>query len=255
VVFTALIALGTGLLFGLFPLLHSTRPDLITGIRAGAGQIAGGARVATRFRSTLVTAQIALSMALLVTAGLFIKSLGNVSRIDLGIRTDHLLAFTLAPELNGYAPSRSAVFFRSAEDVLRALPGVTAVTASRVPTLAGSNWGSSVSVEGFEKTPDTDADSRYNQVGAGYFHTMGIPLLAGRDFTAGDIAGGPKVAIVYEAFAKKFGLVRNPVGKHMSEGGKDLDIEIDWCAIPTVRKVRCPRSLRCPTRRTRRWAS
>ena len=226
VVFTALVALGTGLLFGIFPALHNTRADLITSIRANAGQIAGGGRVAARFRASLVTAQIALSMALLVSAGLFIKSLVNVSRVDLGLRTDHVLTFALAPELNGYTPARSAVFFRRAEEELRAVPGVREVTAARVPALSGDNWGNDVSVEGFKKDADTDANSRFNEVGANYFHTMGVPLLAGRDFTASDIAGGPKVAIVNETFARKFGLGRQAVGRHMSQGGKELDIEI-----------------------------
>jgi predicted permease len=225
VLFSALIAIVTGLLFGLFPALHSTRPDLITSIRANAGQIAG-ARVATRFRASLVTAQIALSMALLISAGLFIKSLVNVSRVDLGLQIDHVLTFSISPELNGYTPGRSALLFRRAEEELRALPGVTEVSAARVPALAGNNWGNDVSVEGFKKDADTDANSRYNQVGAGYFHAMGVPLLAGRDFTPSDLMGGPKVAIVNETFAKKFGLGKAAVGKHMSQGGSDLDIEI-----------------------------
>jgi predicted permease len=224
--FTALLALGTGLLFGMFPALHNTRPDLITSIRANAGQIAGGARVATRFRSSLVTAQIALSMALLISAGLFIKSLFNVSRVDLGLKIDHVVTFAIAPELNGYTPKRSAVLFQRAEEELRALPGVTAVSPALVQTLAGNNWGNDVSVEGFKKDADTDANSRFNEVGAGYFHTLGVPLLAGREFTASDVAGRPKVAIVNETFAKKFGLGRAAVGKHMSQGGKELDIEI-----------------------------
>jgi predicted permease len=224
-VFTGLLALGTGLLFGMFPALHNTRSDLITSIRANAGQLAG-ARVATRFRSSLVTAQIGLSMALLISAGLFLKSLLNVSREELGLKIDHVVTFGIAPELSGYPPRRSALLFQRAEQELRALPGVTAVAPALVQTLAGNNWGNDVSVEGFKKDADTDANSRFNEVGAGYFHTMGIPLLAGREFTPSDVAGRPKVAIVNETFAKKFGLGRGAVGKHMSQGGRDLDIEI-----------------------------
>ena len=82
-----------------------------------------------------------------------------------------------------------------------------------MPLLAGSNWGNNVSVEGFDAGPDTDTNSRYNEVLPGYFSTLGIPLLAGREITASDGLGAPKVAIVNEAFAKKFNLGANPVGR------------------------------------------
>jgi len=224
--FAAAMSIGTGLLFGMFPALHSTRPDLITTIRANTGQ-PSGARAAARFRTSLVTAQIALSMALLISAGLFIKSLVNVSRVDLGIKIDNLVVFGISPELNGYSRERSRTFFARVEEELAAIPGVTGVSASLIPVLANSNWGSDVNVQGFKKEPDTDANARYNEVGAGYFRTLGIPLLAGREFTDADNLGSPKVAIVNEAFAKKFGLGRDAVGKRMGSGDKDeLDMEI-----------------------------
>ena len=103
---------------------------------------------------------------------------------------------------------------------------MTAVSADRVGVLAGNNWGNDVSVEGFKKGPDTDANSSFNQVGPSFFHTLGIPLLAGREFTTADAVGAPKVAVVNEAFAKKFGLGRAAVGKRMSLGGDQLDVEI-----------------------------
>ena len=224
--FAAGLSLGTGLLFGIFPALHSTRSDLISSIRASAGQ-PSGARAAARFRTSLVTAQIALSMALLISAGLFIRSLGNVSRVDLGLQVENVITFGLSPELNGYEPARSRAFFQRVEEELAAIPGVTGVSASLVPLLAGSNWGSDVSVEGFVREPDTDANARYNEVGPGYFRTLGIPLLAGREFTPSDVAGAPKVAIVNETFAKKFNLGREALGKRMSTGrNEELDIEI-----------------------------
>ncbi len=226
VLFTAALSIGTGLLFGMFPALHSTRSDLVTTIRANAGQL-HGARSASRFRTSLVTAQIALSMALLTSAGLFIRSLMNVSRVDLGVRIDHLLTFAISPELNGYTPARSAVLFRRAAEELGAIPGVSGVATALVPLIAGDNWGSDVAVEGFQRGPDIDANSRFNEVGPGYFRTLGVPLLAGREFTTADGAGSARVAIVNETFAKKFHLGRNAVGKHMSNSGsKTLDMEI-----------------------------
>ena len=156
VVFTAVMAVGTGLLFGLFPALHSTRSDLVTTIRSSAGNLSS-ARSATRFRTSLVTAQIALSMALLISAGLFIRSLANVSRVDLGIKIDRVVTFAISPSLNGYQPARSAALFNRTVEELQALPGVSAVTSARVAVLTGDNWGSSASVEGFKKTRDTVA--------------------------------------------------------------------------------------------------
>jgi predicted permease len=224
--FAAAMSVGTGLLFGMFPALHSTRPDLVTSIRANAGQISG-ARTAARFRSTLVTVQIALSMALLICAGLFIRSLMNVSNVDLGLKVDNVVTFSIAPSLSGYENERSRILFRRVEEELAALPGVTGVTSSLVPLLAGSNWGNDVHVQGFPEGPDVDNNARFNEVGAGYFRTLGIPMISGKEFSASEASGEERVAIVNEAFAKKFGLGQDAVGKFMSNRSKDsLNLQI-----------------------------
>ena len=226
-VFAAALALATGFLFGLFPALHSTRPDLITSIRAGAGQIAGG-RVAGRFRTGLAVAQIALSTTLLVSAGLFLKSLVNVSRVDLGIRIDSVATFSVSPLRIGYDTLRAKVLYARIEDELRALPGVTGVASSMVPLLSGDSWGNNVRVQGFECLPDTDCNSRYNAAGPGYFTMIGTSIISGRDFQASDQYGAPKVAVVNLAFAEKFGLGREAVGKFMgrASGNDSLGIQI-----------------------------
>jgi predicted permease len=213
--FAGALAIGTGVLFGLFPALHSTRPDLVSALKGQSGQ-ASGARSASRFRATLATAQIALSMALLVSAGLFTKSLANVSRVDLGLNAENVIMFAVSPELNGYTPERSRQLFERIEDELRALPGVSGVTLATVPLVSGNNWGNNVAVEGFEAGPDTDTNSRFNEIAPAYFSTLGIPLLAGREFTRADTLGASKVAIVNEAFAKKFNLGHDVVGRQMS---------------------------------------
>ncbi|HET9986354.1 MAG TPA: ABC transporter permease [Longimicrobiales bacterium] len=226
VLFAAALSIGTGLLFGLFPAIHSTRPDIVSALKANSRQPSGN-RAAARFRTSLVTAQIALSMALLISAGLFLRSLVNVSRVDLGLKIDHVVAFGISPELNGYRPERSRAFFRRVEEELAATPGVTAVAAAFIPVLSGSNWGTDVHVQGFRSGPDIDSNARFNEVSAGYFRSFGIPLLAGREFTPADGLGAPKVAIVNEAFAKKFNLGRDAVGKWMSTGRDEkLDIQI-----------------------------
>lgn len=225
VVFAGALAVLTGFLFGLFPALHSTRADLISAIRAGAGGIAGGG-AAGRFRTGLAVAQIALSTTLLISAGLFLKSLANVSRIDLGIRIDSVATFSVAPLRVGYDTLRAKVLYARIDEELRALPGVTGVTSSMVPLLAGDSWGNDVRVQGFECLPDTDCNSRYTAVGAGYFTMIGVPLLSGRDFASYDQYEGARVAVVNLAFAEKFKLGRDAVGKYMGRASSDDSMRI-----------------------------
>ena len=233
--FAGALALATGLVFGMFPALHSTRSDLISVIRAGAGQLTGG-RAAARFRASLVTAQITLSMALLVSAGLFLKSLFNVSRVDLGVKVDQFATFRVAPERVGYDSAHAAVYASRVEEELAAIPGATGVTSAEVPLLAGDNWGTDVFVQGFPRGPDVDNGSRFNSIGIGYFGTLGVPLLAGREFERSDSKGSGKVAIVNETFARKFKLGRDAVGKYMTDDtGRDtMDIQIVGL-IPDIR--------------------
>ncbi len=227
IIFAGILSIGTGFLFGMYPALQITRPDLVTILKANSGQPAG-ARSAARFRTSLVTAQIALSMALLVSAGLFVKSLVNVSRVDLGLSPENVVTFAISPELNGYDFDRAKDLFQRSEDELAAIPGVRSVSLSIVPILSGSNWGQDVSVEGFESGPDTDANSRLNKIGPGYFRTLGMPLLAGREFTPSDEGDEPTVAVINEAFARKFGLdPREAVGKGMATNRSgNLDMQI-----------------------------
>jgi predicted permease len=224
--FTAVVALTTGLFFGLYPALHATRPDLVTALKGSSGQPSGN-RSAARFRTVLVTTQIALSVTLLVAAGLFVRSLVNVSRVDLGLQTEDLVTFSIAPMLNGYESEQSLALFERLEDELAAIPGVTQVTGALVPVLSGNRWGTSVNVEGFENGPDIDDNANYNEVAPGFLEVLGIPLLAGREFTRSDVDGTTQVAIVNQAFAEKFGLGDEVVGKWMSQNGDDeLNLQI-----------------------------
>jgi len=133
--FAAALALTTGISLGLFPAWHNTRADLVTTIRSNAGQIVG-ARSAARFRASLVTAQISLATALLIAAGLFMRSLVNVTRVDLGIRVDSVVTFYIAPQRAGYDSVRMPLLYARVEEALGALPGVTGVTSGTVPLLA-----------------------------------------------------------------------------------------------------------------------
>ena len=225
-VVTALLAIGTGLLFGIFPALHSTRLDLDAVLRAGSGKLSG-ARAASRFRTSLATAQIGLSMALLIVAGVFIRSLNKLSRADIGANIEHVTTFAVNPFLSGFTPDRSQALMQRIEEELAGLPGVTSASQASVALLAGNNWNNGVSVQGFAKGPDTDINSSYNEVGPNYFKTIGAALIAGREFSASDTRGAPPVAIVNEAFAKKFNLGKDAVGKFMGNGYTDtLNVQI-----------------------------
>jgi predicted permease len=234
VLFAAMLSIITGIVFGLFPAVHSTRDDLISTIRAGAGQLTGG-KSAARFRASLVTAQIALSMGLLIMSALFLRSLMNVSRVDLGLRVDGIASFEIVPVRAGYDSARSAVLFDRVRQELSALRGVTGTTEAMVPLLAGDNWGNGVRVQGYDCGPDVDCGSRYNEIGSDYFTTFGVQLLAGREFNDADRLGSQRVAIVNEEFARKFKLGRDAVGKFMGDGDDDsLNVQI----VGLVRNVK-----------------
>jgi len=233
--FASALSVATGLLFGLFPAIHSTRPNLVATLKGGAGQ-PSGAKGAARFRVTLATAQIALSMALLVSAGLFTKSLLNISRVDLGVDTEKLVVFGVSPAMNGHSVVRTRQMLATITDRLSAFPGVTGVTTARVRLISGDASMSGFSVQGLVDDPDQGTSAFYNWVGPGFLRTLGIPLRAGREFTAADIDGSPKVAIVNEAFLRLFKIDRNAVGRHLHRAsrGTGWDIEIVGVAADTA---------------------
>jgi predicted permease len=220
--FTAAVTLGAGLIFGMYPALHSTKPDLIIDLKR---QTSSGGKSTARFRNMLASAQIALSLALLATAGLFAKSLFNVSNENLGMKIDNVVTFRISPSLNGYSPQNSLRLFERLEDELAALPGTTSVSSSCIPLFVGDSDKSSVIVEGYKAAPDADVYSLFHKIGPAYFSTLGIPLLSGREFDRADAAGSRKVAIVNEAFIKKFNLGREAIGKHIGNSPRP-DMEI-----------------------------
>jgi predicted permease len=215
----------TVLLVGLYPALYATRHDVMSVLKTGT--TASASRTAARLRTGIATLQVALSTALLIVAGLFARSLLNMSRVDLGIDTESLATFRISPELSGYTAESSAVVFDRVASELLATPGVTGVTMSTVPLLAGVASGTNVTVEGFDTPPETNTGTVYARIGTEYFRTLGIPLIAGREFTEHDRVGSPKVAIINEAFARRFNLESNPIGKRMYLGaGRPPDTEI-----------------------------
>jgi predicted permease len=221
------LSVATALIFGILPAWHATRVRVTTMAKTQTGVTSAG--MAGVLRSGLVASQIALALALLVVAGLFTRSLANIGRIDLGMQVSNLTTFRVSPVLNGYTPERSIAFFQQLEEHVAAIPGVQLVSQSVIPLLDGSDSSANVSVQGFDAPPDADTDANTSAVGPRFFSTLGIPLVAGREFTPADSEVSQHVAIVNEAFARKFNLGRNVVGTRMELGRNSkpkFDIEI-----------------------------
>ncbi|MES2522258.1 MAG: ABC transporter permease [Gemmatimonadota bacterium] len=205
VAFTALVAVITGVLFGVFPALRTTRTNLHEGLKEG-GRAGSADRVGQWVRRTLVVAEVALALTLLVGGGLMVRSFARLSTVDPGFKASNLLTFNLNLPITKY-PSDTArrAFFAEAERKLSTVPGVQgAAVASVLPFSGGWSTGT-FNVEGFQVPPDTPApwgDQR--TVSAGYFETMGAPLIAGRFFDETDRLGGVRVAVVDDEFVKRF---------------------------------------------------
>jgi predicted permease len=219
------VSIATGLLFGLYPSWDAARSSLGVTLKDESGQ-ASSTRGTTRVRKSLVCAQVTISAVLLIPTGLFLKSLVNLMHVDLGIRTENVVGFSISPALNGYKAEQSRALFERVEGELAAIPGVRGVAAAMVPLIAGNNWGNDVQVEGAPRDSNADRNSMFNEIGPGYFGKMGTPLIAGREFTESDNLAAPKVAIVNQQFVKKLLEGRNPIGVRFSGGGGPPDIEI-----------------------------
>ena len=209
--FALALAAATSLIFGLYPSLQASKAQLTSALRDQSGQTTA-TRSTGAFRKGLVILQTAISLLLLISAGLFGKTLLNLTKVDLGIRIDHLLTFGLTPKLSGYSDERTAQLYHDLRERLAALPGVTQRHRARVSAIGGGNSSGNMTVEGFTPKGDGDDESRFNEVGPDYFRTMGIPLVAGREFTDSDRAGAPKVAVVNEAFVRHFIANRPAIG-------------------------------------------
>jgi predicted permease len=222
--FTFSIATFTGVLFGLAPAVQSTRPDVAPSLKDESGSVMGGRG---RLRKVLVATQVAISLLLLIGAGLFIRTLDNLLKVDVGFRTSSLISFSLDPSLNGYTNERAREFSRTLLERLRTMPGVSAAGFALMRLLEGNQWSSSVTIEGHERKGDESTLTWCNAISAGYFHAMGIPMLMGRDFMERDArtvepeAGVEafRVAIVNQSFARRyFGEHGNPIGKRIGFG-------------------------------------
>ena len=218
--FAAFVSLLSGLLFGISPALRAARLDPARTLAGqGRGTVSAGGDV-LRFRQWLVTGQVALTLVLLVVAGLFVDSLRNLARVELGFKPDHVIGFSIDPSASGYTPERTAALARGLTERASTVPGVRSVSAAEVATMTGDDWGSDVTVDGAPPPVPGESDRvRRNGIGPDYFATLGIPLVVGREFAWRDDGAAPKVAIVNEAFVRRYFGTKNPVGASFSFGG------------------------------------
>jgi len=234
--FALALSLATGVVFGLVPALQSTRPDLAPTLKNESGTLLGGA-APFRFRKGLVITQVALSLLLLIGAGLFTRSLMNLRRLNPGFEPQRLITFAVDPALSGYELERRFALFKQIQEEIAAEPGVRAVSMADVPLMTSSDMSHTVSVQGYEAKEGENMNPNFNEVGPGFFATMGIPLVAGRDFDETDRVGSRRVAVVNESFARYFFGDKDAVGRRFVEnrfkGTPDPDTEIVGVAKDT----------------------
>ncbi len=220
--FALALSFLTTILFGLLPALQATRPDLASTLKNEAAAVTLGT-VQMRLRRTLVAAQVALSLLLLIAAGLFTRSFQKLLAVDPGIRAVHLLTFSLNPALHRYSPERVRSFLLDLQRSLEAIPGSTGVSGASFPVLARVGWQNGVAIEGADSGPKLGDQAGWNEALPRFFSTMGIPLLMGREFTERDGPGAPKVVIVNRTFVRKFFPHENPIGHRIGWGAPPYD--------------------------------
>ena len=206
--FTLCAMFLTSFTFGLLPAIRGSRTEIAPTI---SERSVSGATGSLALRRTLVGTQVALSLLLLVGAGLSVRTLRNLENQGPGFPTEHLLTFSINPSLNGYSNEQTEDFFERLAENLQTMPGVSSVGMSGMPILKGYAWQDAVQGKDFQGQPKQDQPV-LNMIGPDYFAALGIPLLAGRAFTVRDV-GPAKYAVVNQAFAREYLPAGNPLGK------------------------------------------
>jgi predicted permease len=235
--FTFLVMLVTGIAFGLVPALQSSRAEISSTLKDKVGSILGGGNVV--LRKTLVAAQVMLSLLLLIAAGLFVRTLSNLRELGPGFPVERLMGFDVDPSLNGYSTERAKAFYTRLTEELSGMAGVRSVGLAAQRILENDEWDSSMTVEGYTAKPGQNPEPFMNSISPGYFATLGVPIINGRDFTVKDTHNvkhspdpddfSPTTIMINESFAKKYFAGRNPVGLHVGYGsdpGTKTDMEV-----------------------------
>ena len=211
------VALATGLVFGLLPAMQATRTDMAHTLKEQSASLAGGGGQ-VRLRKLLVAGEVGLSLLLLIGAGLFVRSLLNLRTLDPGFRTENLAQFMIDPQPNGYSEVQTRAFTEGVLEKLRAAPGVRGAATAWVPVLYGWEWDNGITVEGYQAKDGENMSPYFNAVSPGYFSTMGIRLLEGRDFSEADGRDAPPVALVNDRFARHYFGNQSAVGRRFGAG-------------------------------------
>ena len=211
--FTLVVSVVTGAAFGLAPAWRASRPQVVPELKSGGGTTEGRVGI-WNLRGALVTFQVALSLLVLVGAGLCVRSLRKLQAVDPGFEPSRVVVMSFELEMNHYPLPRAKAFYDQLLDRVRSLPGVEAASlAKRAPLGGGSGSISIDRLDGYEKPPGEVPVARMNIVSADYFRTLGVQFLGGRDFRASDTAAAPKVLIVDESFVRRFWGAQDPLGK------------------------------------------
>jgi len=229
VLFAFVLALVTGALFGIFPALQATRVGVASTLKNEATAVIGGA-APFRFRRALVVAQIALSLLLLVGAGLFTRSLRNLRALDPGFQPDRLVTFSVDPSRNGLDIAGQLGVLARIREGLVAEPGVRSATLCDLPLMTNSDNTSTIKLPGYEPKETDDMNPNFAAVGPDFFETMGIPLVAGRTLGEGDGPQTPRVAVVNESFARQY-FSGQALGRHFGFGSKPENSNVEIVGV------------------------
>jgi predicted permease len=231
--FTLIAAVITGILFGLAPALQTSKTNLVDSLKDSGRGLSGGLQQ-NRLRSTLVIVEVALALALLMGAGLMIQSFARLQTVNPGFNSGNVLTFTFDLPKTKYNTNQQKIFYRQALDRLNQIPGVASAAAALLLPLSGGGITDTFTIEGQPVASGNEPSEEASFVSPGYFHTMGIPLIEGRDFALTDTPTSPDVVIINQAFAKRYFPNEDPVGKHMTPGFSDPDAPN---AMPPMREI------------------
>ena len=242
-VFCIVATMSTGLLFGLAPALDSARVDPASVLKSGSQSISGRAGFSRwPLRKLLVSAQVALSLVLLVGAGMFLQTLANYARLDPGFDRDHLLGLHLDTNLVGYTTSEFLALYPRLTAQIEAIPGVRSASVTTCSLDAGCEDASDLVIAGLRHGSSRRATVPFNRVADNYFATVGIPLLRGRNFRSTDTLNAPKVAIVNQTFARLYLPQSNPIGRELfypDQPGDSFQV-VGVVADARINNVRAP---------------
>jgi len=244
--FAIALAISASVLFGLAPAMRATRVDLHSMLKdQGSNDSVGHSNI--RLRRILIVSQVALTAVLLAGAGLLARTLVNVEHTNLGVDATRILQFSVAPELNGHTPAQTLEFANRARQEIAALPGVRSVSISTIAIFADDDASFNITAEGYAARPDDDTNVKYDWIGPDYFSTMGVPLIAGREFTEADTQTNQKVTIINETLARRFFAGRSPIGLHIAQGaGNNVHPDVEIVGVVADNKWDGPRDTISP---------